>query len=54
MGKIIGVLTGTGGIADELPNLNRKISKESKAKVLFGDFPKKLIQEIIHELEKRI
>ena len=28
MGKIIGVLTGTGGIADELKRLNKKIIKE--------------------------
>lgn len=54
MGKVIGVLTGTGGIADELPQLMRKISKKSKAKVLFNDSPKKLIQNVIRELEKRI
>lgn len=54
MGKVIGVLTNTGGIADELPNLNQKISKKSKAKVLFNDSPKKLIQNVIRELEKRI
>lgn len=28
MGKVIGVLTGTGGIADELPQLLKKISKK--------------------------
>lgn len=27
MQKVVGVLTGTGGIADELPILSRKISK---------------------------
>lgn len=54
MGKVIGVLTDTGGVADELPSLNRKISKKSKAKVLFESSPKKLIQNVIKELEKRI
>ena len=54
MGKVIGVLTGTGGIADELSNLNQKISKKSKAKVLFNNSPKILIQSVIEELAKRI
>lgn len=54
MGKVIGVLTGTGGIADELLNLSQKISKKSKAKVLFNDSPGLLIQNVISELKKRI
>lgn len=54
MGKIIGVLTGTGGIADELADLNKKINKKSKAEVLFSDYPKKIIQNVIKELEKRV
>lgn len=50
MEKIIGVLTGTGGIADELPNLSRKISKRSKAKVLFSSSPKELVKIVVKEL----
>lgn len=50
MGKIIGVLTGTGGIADELPSLCKKISKKSKAKVIFDDKPNKLISLVFEEL----
>lgn len=50
MGKVIGVLTGTDGIADELSNLNKKIKKKSKAKILFDSSPKKLVQRIIDEL----
>ncbi len=53
MGKVIGVLTGTGGIADELPNLMKKISKESKAKVIFNDDPEVLVKQILAELAKR-
>ncbi len=37
MGKVIGVLTGTGGIADILPDLSRQISKPSKASVFFNN-----------------
>lgn len=54
MGKIIGVLTDTGGVADELFSLNQKISKKSKAKVLFNKSPEILIQNVIMELKKRI
>lgn len=53
MGKVIGVLTGTGGIADELEALSRKIYKLSSAKVIFDNDPKKLVEEVIEELDKR-
>lgn len=53
MGKVIGVLTGTGGIADELVNLYKKINKKSKAIVIFDTQPEKLIAKIIKELKKR-
>lgn len=52
MGKIIGILTGTGGIADEIENLAKKINKPNKAIVLFNNSPKKLIRDILHELDK--
>lgn len=54
MGKVIGVITGTGGIADELLPLCKKISKKNKAIVLFDSQPEKLIEKIIKELGKRI
>ncbi len=53
MGKVIGVLTNTGGIADELPKLTQKISKPSKAKVIFSTSPKELIDKIVRELKKQ-
>jgi predicted Rossmann-fold nucleotide-binding protein len=53
MGKVIGVLTGTGGIADELPELMRKINKPSGAKVFFDNDPEKLVENVLEELEKR-
>lgn len=52
-GKIIGVLTGTGGIADELKNLNKKINKPTGAKFIFSHDPKKLVNLVIKELKKR-
>ena len=53
MGKVIGVLTGTGGIADELPKLNKKIHKKSKAKILFNDSPAELVKGVLHELSEK-
>lgn len=53
MGKVIGVLTGTGGIADELPALMKKISKPSEAKVFFDDDPDILVKLVLEELDER-
>lgn len=53
MGKVIGVLTDTGGVADELPSLYKKIHKPSKAVVIFDSSPEKLVQRILEEVQKR-
>lgn len=54
MGKVIGVLTGTGGIADELPNLLKKIHKPGRgARVVFHDNPEELVKLVLEELRKR-
>ncbi len=53
MGKVIGVLTGTGGIADELDNLSKKITKPSLAKVFFDTNPEKLVDRVLEELNER-
>jgi uncharacterized protein (TIGR00725 family) len=53
MGKVIGILTGTGGIADELPELLKKISKKSKAVVLFNNSPEELVQNVLNELSSK-
>jgi predicted Rossmann-fold nucleotide-binding protein len=53
MGKVIGVLTKTGGVADEIVKLSKKISKASKAKIIFNSSPEKLVKLVIKELENR-
>lgn len=53
MGKVIGVLTGTGGVADELQILSQKITKKSEAVVLYNDKPDELVQNIIEKLQER-
>lgn len=54
MGKVIGVLTDTGGIADELQELLKKITKKSKAVVIFDNSPKKLVKEVISKLNMQV
>lgn len=53
MGKVIGVLSKTEGIANELPRLLKIINKESKAKVIFEDSPAELVDKIIRELKAK-
>lgn len=53
LGKVIGVLIKTGGVADELLSLNKKLHKISKAKVIFSSSPQKLVNMVIDELKKR-
>lgn len=42
-GKVIGCLTGTGGVADEAGYLLQKFSKESGARVIQNDGPEHLL-----------
>ena len=53
MGKVIGVLTGTDGIADGLEKLSSKIHKPGKAKVIFNSDPQKLVNEVIDALKSK-
>lgn len=50
MGKVIGVLTGTGGVADEIETLMTKITKKSKAKVIYNSSPSELVKDLISQL----
>ena len=50
--KVIGVLTNSGGVADELEELSKKINKESKGKVIFNSSPQELIKQVLKELDE--
>lgn len=50
-GKVIGCLTGTGGVADEAGYLLRKFSKESGARVFQNEDPDQLIEACLAELK---
>jgi len=46
-GKVIGCLTGTGGVADQVEQLVRTFQKETKAQLFYADDPVKLLQMCI-------
>ncbi len=45
-GKLIGVLTGTGGITEQLPALVASLSKQTGAKIIYESEPAKLIKKM--------
>ena len=49
-GKPIGVLTGSGGLADELGDFYPRLRKRSNSVVLFESSPEKLVTELLKEL----
>jgi uncharacterized protein (TIGR00725 family) len=46
-GKVIGALTGTGGVADEIEKLTQIFSKRTKAQILYDDDPVRLIEKCL-------
>jgi uncharacterized protein (TIGR00725 family) len=51
-GKIIGCLTGTGGVADEAERLLQTFPKDTGACVLHGDDPARLLAACLEALEQ--
>lgn len=52
-GKVIGCLTGTGGVADEVDYLLKKFSKTTNARIFQGEDPGKLLDACLNELRNR-
>ena len=50
-GKIIGCLTGTGGVADDADYLLRKFSKDTGARVFQDEDPEKLLDACLQDLK---
>lgn len=46
-GKLIGVLTGTGGITDALRSIEASLRKETGAEVMYDDDPTRLIDRLL-------
>jgi len=51
-GKVIGVLSGTGGIADHIDELIKIIHKDTGAQIVFDEDPRKLMDGLL-ELHSR-
>jgi uncharacterized protein (TIGR00725 family) len=50
-GKIVGCLTGTGGVADEIERLVRTFPKVTKARVLYDNDPARLLNACLKSSE---
>src|SRR2546427_2879490 len=46
-GKIIGCLTGTGGVADEVIRLAKTFQKPTKARIFYDDDPERLLESCL-------
>ena len=46
-GKVIGCLTGTGGVADEIKRLTEIFPKQTKSRILYDDDPVRLIDKCL-------
>lgn len=46
-GKVIGALSGTGGVADEIKQLTETFSKHTKAQICYDDDPVRLIDRCL-------
>jgi uncharacterized protein (TIGR00725 family) len=49
-GKVIGCLTGTGGVADSVEELVRTFQKPTKALVLYDPDPERLVERCVSEV----
>jgi len=51
--KVIAVLTGSGGLADFIPTLLERIEAPGKQAIIFDVDPKRIVDRVIEELDKR-
>ena len=49
--EIVGVLEGSGGIADEIRRI-LSLAQKGKRKVIFGNEPKKLVRQVIQKISQ--
>lgn len=46
-GKLIGVLTGSGGITEQIPSVVNSFTKQTGAKIIYQSDPVKLVEEMV-------
>lgn len=49
--KVVGVLTGTGGVSDHIPEILKICGREMEEFVIFDSDPKKLVQKVVKRLK---
>ena len=49
--KVIGCLTGTGGVADESEYLLQRFGKNTKTRVFLNDDPERLLSDCLNSLK---
>ncbi len=49
--KVVGVLTGTGGISDHIPEVLELCDRKLEEFVVFDDDPKRLIEKVVDKLK---
>jgi uncharacterized protein (TIGR00725 family) len=52
-GKLIGILSGTGGITSEIKDIVRVIKKKTGAKIIYGQDPRILVKNLIEFFTKK-
>ena len=52
-GKIVGVVEGSGGVADHVKEILSYCKRETHARVFYGSDPEKLLDECLGEFKKR-
>ena len=52
LGKVIGLLTGTGGITEKLPEIADSIKKDTGTLIISDSDPKNLIRKVVDILKK--
>ncbi|HKA33552.1 MAG TPA: hypothetical protein VKH64_10090 [Candidatus Binatia bacterium] len=52
-GKVIGVVEGSGGIADHIEEILSYCKRETRARLFYGRDPEKLLDECLAEFKKR-
>ena len=51
--KVIGILAGTGGVADKAKELEEMFAGKCNTKIIYESSPEKLVEEVIEELDKQ-
>ncbi len=51
-GKIVGILTGTGGISDHIPTILKMCNRKQTDRIIFDSDPRKLVESVVLALKE--